>query len=274
VLAIDRVPIQEGRGDRCLQSDLGDPILAEAIVDGGFDAAFLLAGSGSVGQSLADPELDLADNAGKLLRFLESVRPKLRGTRLVYVSSAAVYGEVQQLPVTESAPLRPISPYGVSKLAGESYARVYHHLYALETLIARPFSVYGPGARKQVVWDLLVKLHSRDVAQLQGTGQETRDFVYVDDACAALVEIALAGVPGHAYNVCSGRETSIAELAACLSRLAGKPPAVFGRALRMGDPSRWCGDPSRLREIGWEAKVDLESGLGQTLAWYLSLDAR
>jgi len=274
VLAIDRNPIQEGRGDRCLQSDLGDPVVAQAIVDGGYDAAFLLAGSGSVGASLADPDLDLADNAGKLLRFLESVRRKLPKTRLVYVSSAAVYGEVQQLPVTESAPLRPISPYGVSKLAGESYARVYHQIYALDTLIARPFSVYGPGARKQVVWDLLVKLHSGEAAQLQGTGQETRDFVYVDDACAALVNIALAGVPGLAYNVCSGRETSIADLAASLSRLAGKPSVSFAGAARIGDPTRWCGDPSRLREIGWEAKVDLDLGLAQTLGWYLSLESR
>jgi UDP-glucose 4-epimerase len=274
VLAVDRNPIQEERGDRRLQSDFGDPMVADAIVEGGFDAAFLLAGTGSVGDSLADPDLDLADNAGRLVHFFESVRRKSPKTRLVYVSSAAVYGEVKELPVTESAPLQPISPYGVSKLAGESYARVYHHLYALQTLVARPFSVYGPGARKQVVWDLMVKLYSGDGAVLQGTGKETRDFVYVDDVCAALVNIALAGEPGQVYNVCSGRETSIADLAGCLSQLAGKPEVRFAGTHRAGDPSRWRGDPSRLRAIGWEPRVDLGPGLAQTLAWYLSLDRR
>jgi nucleoside-diphosphate-sugar epimerase len=242
------------------------------MLERGLDTAFLLAGTGSVAKSLENPEQDLADNAAQLVYFLESARRRIPNVRLVYVSSAAVYGEAQDLPISESAPLRPISPYGVSKLAGESYARVYHPLYGLQALVARPFSVYGPGARKQVVWDLLVKLDQDGEAVLAGTGQETRDYLFVDDLCQALIRIAVAGEAGQTFNVCSGRETPLADLAARICRLAGKPPVRFTGEARPGDPLRWCGDPHRLTSIGWQPKVDLDDGLAQTLAWYLSLN--
>jgi nucleoside-diphosphate-sugar epimerase len=269
-LAIDRQSLPPD-WTACLQSELSSPAIVDAILDQGLDTAFVLAGTGSVAKSLEDPEQDLADNAAQLVHFLESTRRRIPHLRLVYVSSAAVYGEAEELPIKESAPLGPISPYGVSKLAGESYARVYHHLYGVQALVARPFSVYGPGARKQVVWDLLVKLHQDGEAVLAGTGQETRDYLFVDDLCQALIRIAVAGEAGQTFNVCSGRETPLADLAARVCRLAGKPPVRFAGQARPGDPLRWCGDPGRLISIGWQPQVDLDDGLARTLAWYLSL---
>ena len=182
-------------------------------------------------------------------------------------------GDPPQLPATIATPVQPISPYGISKLAGEQYMRLYARLHSLDTRVVRPFSIYGPGLRKQVVWDMLVKLHQPQPAALFGTGEETRDFVYIDDLCAGLVRVGEAGAPGGIYNVCSGQETTIATIARKLSQQTGRPPLTFTGKIRVGDPTRWRGDCTELHALGWRPAVSLDDGLRATVDWFTTQNA-
>jgi len=268
VLAVSRRRPPEPPGTAFLEASLADPETAEAVAGGGFDQVHLLAGTALVGPSLEDPAADLRANAGDLVAFLEAMRRRGATATFVHVSSAAVYGEPASLPVGVDAPTRPVSPYGVSKLAGELYARLYSQLFGLRTVAVRPFSVYGSGLRKQVVWDILARLDGAQPAGLRGSGRETRDFVHVADVCSALRVAAERGRPGAVYNVCGGVETSIAELADRLRGLVGGPPLSFSGEAAPGNPQRWRGDPSELEALGWQRRIGLEEGLAETAAWF------
>lgn len=139
-----------------IEADILDLPLARLC--GEADVVFHLAGSGDVPHSLDEPTTDLRANLQTTLAVLDALRRVEEPPRIVLVSSAAVYGESMNVPIAESHPLMPISPYGVSKLAAEHYVRVFHRLYGVPGLVVRPFSVYGPGQRKLVVHDLLRRM--------------------------------------------------------------------------------------------------------------------
>jgi len=267
VLGVDSRPLPESSPvQKAMRAQWPSPEVSDAILDGRFDQVFLLGGTASVGGSIDAPAEDLDANAASLVRFLEAMRRGQCRSAIVFVSSAAVYGEPTEFPVTTASATAPISPYGVSKLAGDLYARVYGRLHGLKTVVARPFSVYGPGLRRQVVWDILTKLHQKNPPMLHGTGGETRDFVFVEDLCRALIAVAAEGK--GLYNVCSGQETTIAELALRLAKLSGVEPLRFSGVGRPGDPERWLGDYSSLATLGWRPQVTLDEGLRRTVAWF------
>jgi nucleoside-diphosphate-sugar epimerase len=274
VLAIDHHPISVELGTGAsLRGHFPDAAVCSALCDGRVDRVFLLAGTSHPSESLTNPLGDLTANVHDLLTFLEVIRTRGTQATLIYVSSAAVYGEASRLPLTESSPTVPVSPYGISKLAAELYARLYADLYLLRAIVVRPFSVYGPGLCKQVVWDILQKLYGQDDRELLGTGRETRDFVYISDLCAALLLVAEAGVAGRVYNICTDQETSIAVLAARLAQLSGRRRLRFSGRVRAGDPQRWRGDFTRLSALGWRPTVDLEQGLAATIKWFSETSA-
>jgi len=272
VLGIDRQEIAEKIGT-AIRGEFPHPQVCEAIAAHRAQQIYLLAGTSSVAISLADPVADLLGNARDTLVFLEWMRQREIRSTIVFVSSAAVYGDPAALPATIATPVQPISPYGISKLAGELYMRLYGRLHALDTRVVRPFSIYGPRLRKQVVWDILVKLHQPEPDALFGTGQETRDFVYVEDLCAALVLVGEAGSPAGIYNVCSGQETSIATIAQRLSAYTGRPPLAFTGKSRAGDPLRWRGDCAELVDLDWHPSVSLDDGLRLTVDWFNAANA-
>jgi UDP-glucose 4-epimerase len=272
VLGIDRREIAE-KVSVAIRGEFPKSEILDAISAYGAQQIYLLAGTSSVAVSLADPVADLSGNARDSLVFLEWMRQNDIRSTVVFVSSAAVYGDPSHLPATIATPVQPISPYGISKLAGEQYMRLYARLHSLDTRVVRPFSIYGPGLRKQVVWDMLVKLYQPHPAALFGTGEETRDFVYVDDLCAALVRIGEAGSPGALYNVCSGEETSIATIAQKLSEHTSRPRLAFTGKIRPGDPTRWRGDCTELHALGWRPAVSLDDGLRATVDWFTTQNA-
>lgn len=248
-------------------SSYATPEAVRALEAIGAEQVFLLAGTAAVGPSLLDPIHDLHANATALLTFLELLRATSYRPALVYVSSAAVYGEPTELPMRTASPTIPISPYGVSKLASEMYLRMYGFVHGFRVAAVRPFSVYGPGLRKQVVWDVLEKLDS-GAAVLRGTGAESRDFVHVSDVCSALATVAAHSCEGQVYNVCSSRETTIAELGEHLCELTGVHELRFDGLVAPGNPVRWRGDHADLSALGWTPRVGLEEGLAETVLWY------
>ena len=281
VTSVDRDPRGrlEGSGATSLQMPARDAEfeLADLMARSSFDVAFSLIGTGLVPRSVAAPLEDLANNVGSLLGLLEVVRRLDSPPLVVSLSSAAVYGSAQFIPVTEEHPRKPESPVRVSKAAGEDYIRLYHELYGIPAIIARPFSIYGPGQRKLVVYDLLKRLYSgEDPLVVNAPPEYVRDFVLVADAAEMIVRLAeSAPRDAQSYNVCSGQGTSLRKLVSSLIAVVGTEAGVrFTGSPRPGDPTHWIGCPDRTRNITGVDPIDLASGLTTTAAWLAAVSAR
>jgi UDP-glucose 4-epimerase len=259
-----------------IQGDLGDLDVGAIVGEGGFDAIFHLIGTPSVPESVEQPAQDLLLNADTTLTVLEAARRAAGPPLVVFVSSAAVYGESARLPMPEDHPLVPVSPYGVSKLAGERYAEMYARMYDLPTLSVRPFSLYGPRQRKLAVYDLLVRLvGGEDPLVVHGVPHASRDFVYVEDAARMILRIARAAPGrGEAYNIASGRLVTLRELVSLLIDASGTgATALFTSLLRRGDPLHWQGDPTLAAALGARATTPLEEALRETARWVAGIEA-
>lgn len=235
-----------------------------------YDAVFFLAGSPSVPLSVRDPWQDLHDNTVLVVDVLEVLRHLASPPVFVFTSSAAVYGDSQREPMDEDHPLLPRSPYGISKLAAEHYVRLYTETYQIPSITVRPFSVYGPGQRKLVIYDLLTRLLAgEDPLVVNSPGEIARDFVFVRDLARGIVALsARAPGTGEAYNLASGIATTLSELVEQLVEVSGARASIrFTGTLRVGDPVRWRGDTTKARELGISCQTSLTTGLDDTVKW-------
>jgi UDP-glucose 4-epimerase len=217
---------------------------------------------------MEDPARDFDMGPGVCFQLLDSLRSCAPTSRVLFLSSAAVYGNPGHLPVTESAVTAPLSPYGYHKLVAEFLFEEFAKVFGLRTVCLRVFSAYGPGLEKQVVFDVSRRLLTGSgVVHVQGTGAETRDFVHVRDVARA-VRIILERAPcvGERYNVASGIETSIAELVALLQREAenGRDVRFDGR-LPPGNPVRWRADIAKALALGFQPTIGLAEGAQEVL---------
>lgn len=201
-------------------------------------------------------------------RLLEVCRG--RGVpRFVYASSSSVYGNAQRFPVRETDPTNPISPYGVSKLAGEHLVRLYGTAYGLHTASLRFFTVYGPRQRPDMAFHRFIRgVLSGEPCTIFGDGEQTRDFTFVDDVVAACLGALEHGAPGAVYNIGGGSRVTLKEVIAIIERHAGrKGEWIFG-ATEKGDPRHTGADTSLARaEIEYAPKVPLEEGLRREVEW-------
>lgn len=253
-------------GATLVEGDVADPAaVADAMA--GADLVFHQAATASVPRSVEAPLACHDDNATGSLTVLD--RARAEDARVVLASSAAVYGEPSTVPVAEPAATAPAAPYGVSKLAAEEYARVYEARYGLETVALRYFNVYGPGDTGEasgVVGAFCDRARAGRPLTVHGDGGQTRDFVHVRDVVRANLAAARTDATGRAYNVGTGRETSIRELAALVRRLVDGSVEVVHGPPRGGDIERSCADLSRATaDLGYEPSVGLEAGLGDLL---------
>ncbi|QLY27714.1 GDP-mannose 4,6-dehydratase [Nocardia huaxiensis] len=256
------------------ETDIRDLDWAEYLTADPVDVVFHLAANAYVPPSVETPAVDCELNFNTTFRLLEALRVLRWPGRLVFASSAAVYGNSVRIPIREDDPTVPISPYGVGKLAAERYLAVFADLYDLNLASVRFFSAFGPRQRKQVVFDLLAKL-DRDHERLfiHGDGTQVRDFLYVADAArSAMIVAEHAPLRGEAYNVGAGHEYTIDQLAKSLCSITGLTPLLdYSGANRPGDPEKLVVDISKLREIGYRPSVEFEQGLANTVAWYETL---
>ena len=248
-------------------SDLIRDFLPDVLVHG--------AGTASVGASLNDPLNDFRGSVQTCAYMLEAVRQSGTAPLIVIPSSAAVYGNPTSLPVQEEFSLQPISPYGFHKSACELLAREYAECFGLNVMICRFFSVFGPAQRRLLVGELYRQLAGPDeIAWLDGTGKETRDFLYIDDLTAALLGLIerLHGSDHECLivNVASGIETSVLTLAEMIRDLVAPEKEIRCKGnVRKSDPLRWWADISRLRELlpSWQSRP-LKESLALTVdAW-------
>jgi UDP-glucose 4-epimerase len=269
VMVLDRAT--PGTAVRHAEADVTEESVHELLAHAPVDAVFHLANAAQVPPSVEDPMEDLERNIVTTLAALEGLRRAGSGAVIVFVSSAAVYGDAQYHPMDEEHPLEPKSPYGVSKLAAERYVRLYSRLHRLSGLSVRPFSIYGPRQRKLVVYDLLTRLHEGErPLRILGSPDVSRDFVFVEDAARGLVTLARAApAGGEAYNLASGRSTSLQELATTLIDVSGMDADVeFTGEVRAGDPLHWTGDPRQAGALGVQCDTPLVEGLRRTAEWF------
>ncbi len=239
-----------------------------------FDVCINAAGSGNVGYSITYPLEDFETNTFAVVRVLESIRKHNPACTYLQISSAAVYGNPKELPVREMDSVNPLSPYGWHKLMSECVCQEYTQLFGLKTVIIRPFSVFGPGLKKQLLWEVHQKyLQATKSIELWGKGTETRDFIYITDLVLAIDAILKSGrCAADIFNIASGCETTIRDITSrLLSHFARKIEIKFNQQTRIGDPLNWRADISRLRELGFAPTVLPEEGIRQVANWLNSL---
>ncbi|MBI4701447.1 MAG: NAD-dependent epimerase/dehydratase family protein [Deltaproteobacteria bacterium] len=255
----------------CLEGDVRDAA-AVARAAAGVEVVFHLAAIGSVPWSIDDPVGANAHNVSGTVTVLDVAR-RSGARRVIFASSAAVYGECAVLPAHEGLAPAPLSPYAASKLASEHYARVFHLCYAVETLSLRYFNIFGPGQSPDGPYAAGIPrfVHAavggRPITVF-GDGEQTRDFCYVANAVAANLAAAQASRPlrGEVVNIGSGERVSVNRVLGELGRVLGAPPAVRHEGPRAGDIRHSVADIGRARELlGYEPAVSWQQGLGPTV---------
>ena len=233
------------------------------------DVILHCAGSANVGASVVNPMADLDGNLHSLYQLLLALKSFEKRPKLIFFSSAAVYGNPKQLPVRETDALAPISPYGVHKLMCEELCRYYNRVHGYRTRAIRIFSAYGSGLRKQLLWDIYQKYQNTGEIRLFGTGDETRDFIHVSDIMRA-IELILAYDGGEeVFNVANGEEVSIRELAELYAAELGEDAGIvtFSGETKVGDPQNWRADISLLKKTGYQKQTELKSGIADYVNW-------
>ncbi|MDQ4068160.1 MAG: SDR family oxidoreductase [Actinomycetota bacterium] len=242
----------------------------------GMDLVFHLAAHRAVLRSVQDPlATDTANTHGTLTVLKAAVDAGVR--RVVYASSSSVYGLDPPMPTPETALPRPLSPYGVTKLAGEHYCRVFAQLYGIETLSFRYFNVFGPRQRPDSAYAAVIPLfiealRDGQAPTVHGDGGQSRAFTYIDDVVAA--NLAAVSAPpgacaGQVYNIASDESHSLLELLDILGRILGVAPRPRHVDPRPGDIRNSRADISAARvELGYEPKVGFEEGLRRAVEWF------
>jgi len=227
------------------------------------------AGGASVGISIEQPADDFNLTVKTTSDVLEFIRLCSPSTRLIYPSSAAVYGHVKTLPITEVTSLNPISPYGVHKQIAEILCKLYAKQYGLSVAIVRLFSIYGNGLRKQLLWDACQKFE-RGENEFFGTGEEVRDWLHVEDV-ARLFIIAAKNATKlcPVVNAGSGHGVPVKELLQYVSNQLGfRLQPVFSSNPKVGDPNAFIADISKARYWNWMPTIDWREGILQYVKWY------
>jgi nucleoside-diphosphate-sugar epimerase len=267
-----------GKRENLLQID-GDVELIEGDIQSyervhnavrGCKLVFHLAALPSVPRSIQDPLTSTASNVTGTLNVLLAARDE-GVRRVVFASSSSVYGPQREFPQREEVAARPISPYGVSKLAAEGYCRAFTHVYGLETVAVRYFNVFGPrqdplSQYAAVIPKFITAALNGEQPVIHGDGEQSRDFTYIDNTVDGTVLAATAsGAAGETFNVACGEGTTLNELVGHIGELVGRPIEAAHTERRPGDLERSLADISRAREVlGYEPAFDVRAGLEKT----------
>jgi UDP-glucose 4-epimerase len=257
-----------------VEGDILDVSALETAMKGA-DVVVHEAGQAGVGYSVEDPKTTNDVNVVGTLNVLWLA--KSQGVkRVVNVSSSSIFGQPKYLPIDEAHPTNPASPYGVSKLAAEQYAKVFYHVYGTDVVSLRYFSVYGPRGRPdQVIRKFMQNLVDGKPPVINGSGSHTRDFTHVSDVVSATISSAETdGIGGEAFNIGFGERTSILSVAEKLIDLMGMKGTIepVHAPESKGDfPDTQADNRKAKRLLGWDPKVNLDEGLKGYVAWFTAL---
>lgn len=239
------------------------------------DAVFHLAGGSSVGAAIGNPHEDFRRTVSSTAELLEWMRQCCPEASLIAVSSAAVYGSIEAARIAESEKLSPASPYGSHKRMMEELCQSYARNYGIRVVVPRLFSVYGPGLRKQLFWDLCEKIKISGGLELGGSGEEQRDWIHVSDVAKSLLSLArVADVGAQAVNIGTGIGTSVRDVAVEMTRAWGLSPTKavikFTGRSRPGDPTNLVANAELMKSLGLGTVVRIREGIIQYANWYRS----
>lgn len=234
-----------------------------------FDVCINCSGAANVPFSLEKPFNDFRLNTLNVYKLLEAIRLHCPECKFITMSSAAVYGNPESLPIRVDSTLKPVSPYGYHKVYAEQICEEYNRFWGIKTCCVRIFSAFGPGLKKQLFWDMYRKFITQDEIVLWGTGRESRDFIYIRDLVLA-VDLAIqnSDFENEKINVANGMETTIQEVANTFVKVLNTDKTVaFNGAERKGDPINWVADISKLKSWGYEPQFTIEQGIKEYIEW-------
>ncbi len=254
-------------GFRFVEAALQDAPL-DALLDGRTHVFHLAAQAGVRKSWGRDFRVYTDNNIDATQRLLEACAGRALH-RFVYASSSSVYGDNVTIPMREDAVPRPVSPYGVTKLAAEQLCYLYQVNHGVPTTALRYFTVYGPRQRPDMAFNRFIRAALREEPiTLYGDGEQTRDFTFVSDAVAATIAAGERGVPGRAYNVGGGSRVSVNQVLEIVGRLAGRPLEVRREPAQKGDMRDTYADTSLARaDLGFAPRVSLRDGLEAEYRW-------
>ncbi len=235
-----------------------------------FDVIINCGGNSDINLSLVNPIADFELNSYETIKILDAIKNYSALSKYIHLSSAAVYGNPESLPIKEDSILTPISPYGFHKLIAENICSEYSKIFNCKIVILRPFSIYGPGLKKQMFWDWHKKIvDNPQMIELHGNGGESRDYIYIDDLVEAIsMIIEKSNFEGDVYNIASGSETFIKDVARIFFYFDGSViDYKFNNIVRNGDPLNWRADISKLKSIGYQSTFSLEMGITELKHW-------
>ena len=225
----------------------------------------------SIEESIKDPIFDLTNNAIGTLTLLEAAKNNPI-KRFIYISSAATYGEILQLPIKENHPQHPFSPYGISKFTGENYVTLYQKLYQLPTVVIRPFNIYSVRSDPQnpysgVITKFIEKVKKNESIIIEGDGNQTRDFIHINDVIQ-MIQLSLEKKEsiGQIFNCGTGKSTSINYLAQLIIKLSKKDIKLKYVNNRCCDIKNSYNDITKSKNLlKFSIKMDLEKGIKELL---------
>lgn len=238
-----------------------------------FDVCVNCSGAANVPFSLDKPFNDFKLNTLNVFKLLEAIRLYAPNCKFITMSSAAVYGNPERLPITESIGVAPVSPYGFHKMMAETICKEYNLFWNVKTCCLRIFSAYGPRLKKQLFWDMYHKFVEKDEIELWGTGNESRDFIYITDL-VQIINLAInnSKFDGEIVNVANGEQITISDVANTFVKVLGTDKRViFNNVVRKGDPVNWEADISKIKMWSYRRKVCLEDGIVEYVNWIKGL---
>lgn len=254
--------------------DIGDPQMQSLVADFQPEMVIHHAAQMDVRKSVSDPMFDATTNVIGSLNLLEACRKN--GVRKFMFSSTggAIYGEQDYFPADEEHPLRPLSPYGITKLCLEKYLFYYKEVFGLEHVILRYGNIYGPRQNPHgeagVIAIFIKKMLAGEQPVINGSGTQTRDYTYVGDVVQANL-LALDYQKSGIFNVGTGIETDVNRLFAVINSALGNPAKEVHAEAKAGEQQRSVLSTQKIREeLGWSPKINLEDGLQLTVNWFKS----
>lgn len=237
-----------------------------------FDVCINCSGAASVPGSLKNPLRDFSLNTLNVIKVLEAIRRYAPNCNFINMSSAAVYGNPQTLPIQEISIINSISPYGQHKYFAEEICKEYHNFFGIKTSSLRIFSAYGPGLMKQLFWDWYQKSKDSSLVNIYGIGNESRDFIYIDDL-VRVIELAInnADFNGSSVNVANGKEVFINEIASIFFDILNKKYVFTGEIIN-GNPINWVADISKIQKWGYHPKISIGDGIKKYIQWIKGLN--
>jgi len=234
-----------------------------------FDICINCSGAASVPDSIKNPQRDFTLNVVNVFKQLDAIRKFNKECKYINISSAAVYGNPKKLPIKESHTLNPISPYGTHKIMAEQVCQSFFQNFGVHTISLRVFSAYGPGLKKQLFWDLYHKMNTNKKVELYGTGEETRDFIYIKDLLNAIdCIINKASFNAEIVNVSNGLEHKIKDVVKFFYKhITPDVDVIFTGDERKGDPSFWKADITLLKSYGHTQNYSIKKGIKNYIEW-------